>query len=95
MEGRCQSIITSVSNLGNAHVFWVAQAYAEAPWNLNTFSARGGLHGNVLRHTVADVPGLSRPRLDVGMMFSSAPWHMAPHLLYSASYLHTGAPKKW
>lgn len=66
--------------------------YAEAPWNLNNFPSMGG---NMTRHAGADVPGASRPYLDVGMMFSSAPWHLAPQLLYSATYLHTGAARKW
>ena len=70
----------------------VGAEHADSPWNLGSFLQ---LRGNVLRHAAAGVASASQPHLAVGMMFSSTPWRLAPHLQYTASYLHTGAPKKW
>lgn len=69
-----------------------AAAQAGSPWSLASFPQ---LHGNMMRHAGDDSASSSRSHLDIGMMFSSTTWRMAPQLQYTASYLHNGAPKKW
>jgi hypothetical protein len=67
-------------------------AWSDSPWSLASFPQ---LQGNMMRHAGADSATSSRSHLDIGMMFSSTAWRLAPQLQYTASYLHTGAPKKW
>ena len=67
-------------------------AQADSPWSLASFPQ---LQGNMMRHAGADSAASCLSHLDIGMMFSSTAWRLAPQLQYTASYLHTGAPKKW
>lgn len=69
--------------------------YAGASWNLNNLPRQNGPHGNMLRHAAHEAPGVSRPQLDVGMMYSSSAWRVEDQLLYSVCYHHAGEPKKW
>ena len=41
------------------------------------------------------MPGLTRPWLYFGMLFSAFCWHVEDHYLGSVNYLHAGAPKTW
>lgn len=50
---------------------------------------------NLLRVVGSDVPGLTRPWLYFGMLFSAFCWHVEDHYLGSVNYLHAGAPKTW
>ena len=50
---------------------------------------------NLLRTVGAKIPGLTRPWLYFGMMFSAFCWHVEDHYLGSVNYLHAGAPKTW
>ena len=50
---------------------------------------------NLLRVVGSDVPGLTRPWLYFGMLFSAFCWHVEDHFLGSVNYLHAGAPKTW
>lgn len=73
----------------------LGEEYAADPWNLANLARLGGKHGNLLRHVGEHVPGLTSPQLQLGSMLTSRPWAVAPQLLYSISYLHTGDAKKW
>ena len=50
---------------------------------------------NLLRVVGGDIPGLTRPWLYFGMMFSAFCWHVEDHYLGSINYMHAGAPKTW
>lgn len=50
---------------------------------------------NLLRVIGANIPGLTRPWLYLGMMFAAFCWHVEDHYLSSVNYLHAGAPKTW
>ena len=50
---------------------------------------------NLLRVIGANIPGLTRPWLYLGMMFAAFCWHVEDHYLCSVNYLHAGAPKTW
>lgn len=73
----------------------LGEEYAADPWNPANLARLGGKHGNLLRHVGEHVPGLTSPQLQLGSTLTSRPWAVAPQLLYSISYLHTGDAKKW
>ena len=50
---------------------------------------------NLLRVVGDDVPGLTRPWLYFGMLFSAFCWHVEDHYLGSINYLHAGSAKTW
>jgi len=50
---------------------------------------------NLLRVIGANIPGLTRPWLYLGMMFAAFCWHVEDHYLGSINYLHAGACKTW
>jgi histone demethylase JARID1 len=50
---------------------------------------------NLLRVVGGDIPGLTRPWLYFGMMFSAFCWHVEDHYLGSINYMHAGAAKTW
>jgi hypothetical protein len=50
---------------------------------------------NLLRVVGDDVPGLTRPWLYFGMLFSAFCWHVEDHYLGSVNYMHFGSPKTW
>jgi [histone H3]-trimethyl-L-lysine4 demethylase len=50
---------------------------------------------NILRVVGGDIPGLTRPWIYFGMLFSAFCWHVEDHYLGSVNYLHDGAPKTW
>lgn len=66
-----------------------------SPWNLNNMSNAAWENGNLTSLLYEDVPGMTAPTLDIGMLFSARAWGLTQHLMYTISYLHKGAPKKW
>lgn len=50
---------------------------------------------SLLRLLRGDVPGVTSPMLQAGMLFTADSWHTEDHDLYAVSFLHTGAPKVW
>ncbi|XP_062080317.1 putative lysine-specific demethylase JMJ16 [Humulus lupulus] len=53
------------------------------------------LPGSLLSFESPDSSCILVPRVRIGMCFSSLPWRVEEHHLYSLSYLHTGASKVW
>ena len=62
------------------------------PWDFNELIAHPS---NLLRVVGADIPGLTRPWLYFGMLFSAFCWHVEDHHLGSVNYNHRGATKTW
>jgi len=50
---------------------------------------------SLLRFVRYDIPGVNKPMLYFGMLFSMFCWHVEDNYMYSVSYLHEGAPKTW
>ncbi|CAI0434450.1 unnamed protein product [Linum tenue] len=69
-----------------------SQEYLDSGWNLNKTAV---LPDSLLSFESYSTSGLLRPRLRVGMCFSSFPWKLAMHHMYYLSYMHIGAPKIW
>jgi len=59
-------------------------------WNLNNLP-----YVSVLQHLGQSIPGVTRPMLYVGMLFSTFCWHTEDNFLYSINYIHHGASKRW
>lgn len=53
------------------------------------------LPASLLRHVASQIPGVTRPWVYVGMLFTSFCWHNEDNFLYSINYHHAGAPKLW
>ncbi|XP_061075789.1 lysine (K)-specific demethylase 5Ba [Conger conger] len=68
------------------------EAYLSCGWNLNNLPV---MEASVLTHVSADICGMKRPWLYVGMCFSSFCWHIEDHWSYSINFLHWGEPKTW
>lgn len=69
--------------------------YRNCPWNpyLVAKSSR-----SILRHVNnkgEEIPGLTKPFIYVGTVFSTFAWHTEDHHLYSLNYHHFGAEKIW
>ncbi|CAI0386141.1 unnamed protein product [Linum tenue] len=69
-----------------------SQEYLNSGWNLNKTAV---LPDSLLSFEIFSTSGLLRPRLRLGMCFSSCPWKLAVHHLYCLSYMHIGSPKIW
>jgi hypothetical protein len=70
--------------------------YTNSPWNLNVLpNVSGSLLSQQLVGGPCPVAGMNHPVLDVGMLFSSFSWQIDNHMLYSMSYNHWGAGKRW
>ena len=65
---------------------------ASSPWNLNKIPK---LNYSLLHLLNGEIPGVTKPMLYVGMLFSTFAWHVEDHYLYSINYHHMGAPKTW
>lgn len=65
---------------------------SSSPWNLNKLPR---LRNSLLRLLKGEIPGVTKPMLYVGMLFSTFAWHVEDHYLYSMNYHHMGAPKIW
>jgi histone demethylase JARID1 len=61
-------------------------------WNLNRLPQEAGC---ALRLCGSPIPGVSRPMLYVGQLFSTFAWHAEDHFLHSVNYQHLGASKTW
>ncbi|CAN0886047.1 Lysine-specific demethylase JMJ703 [Linum grandiflorum] len=68
------------------------QDYVNSGWNLKNTAV---LPDSLLSFENPSTSRLLQPRLRVGMCFSSLPWKIAEHHLYSLSYMHLGSPKIW
>ena len=51
--------------------------------------------GSLLDFVNYDIPGVNSAMLYIGMLGSMFCWHVEDSFMYSASYLHQGAPKTW
>lgn len=65
---------------------------ASSPWNLNRLPK---LRDSLLHCLDEEIPGVTKPMLYVGMLFSTFAWHVEDHNMYSINYHHMGAPKTW
>lgn len=79
----------SVYGTGFAHAL---QGVPRSPWDLNQLIDDPA---NVLRVLSAALPGVTRPWLYLGSLFSTFCWHAEDHNLYSLNLLHSGAAKTW
>lgn len=68
--------------------------YATHAWNIATWPRN---MASLVRNMGSDVaaPGVLSTCLHVGMMYSSATWHLPPLYMYAIEYLHWGEAKRW
>ena len=69
--------------------------YRRSPWNPYAIAKSSK---SILRHVNnkgEDIPGLTKPFIYVGTIFSTFAWHTEDHHLYSLNYHHFGAEKVW
>jgi histone demethylase JARID1 len=69
--------------------------HADSPWNLTNLPRAGGAHASLAAGLAAHVPGVTAPRVSLGMLFSSFGWAVEEHALYSITYNHWGAATRW
>ena len=68
--------------------------YSDAAYNLATLRN----HPDSLlkrEQSAGDIGILSGPWFPSGMMFSTVPWHIEDHFLFSLSWLHVGSSRMW
>jgi len=64
--------------------------YVTSPWNLNNLPIN---EKGLLRYLVNENESITKPELDIGMLYSTQSWATEDHFLYSADYQHLGASK--
>lgn len=62
------------------------------PWNLNNLPLN---EKGLMRYLVNENESISKPVLDIGMLYSTQSWAMEDHFLYSANYQHVGSSQVW
>ncbi|CCH44977.1 hypothetical protein BN7_4555 [Wickerhamomyces ciferrii] len=60
------------------------------PWNLNNLPLN---EKGLMRYLVTENEPLTKPQIDIEMLYSTQSWAAEDHLLYSADYQHIGASK--
>ena len=70
------------------------KGFAQIPMWKNQFSENLAMYCEGSKQG-SSIPGVHAGRLEFGMTFSSTPWKVQEQLLYSSTYLHSGAMKQW
>lgn len=63
-----------------------------AAWNLNNLSLN---EKGLLRYLVTESDSITKPELDISMLYSTQSWAIEDHFLFRADYQHIGGSKVW